>query len=77
MMGGVGVGPTAALLVRVISAVVVIVTLPAAWDAAVVFAAELVWLTGALIWGKVRCGGRYWGSQGWSGQRILGSRVSW
>lgn len=39
----------AALLVRVISAVVVVVTLPTAWDTAVVFAAELVWLTGALI----------------------------
>lgn len=46
---GKAVGHTAALLVRVISAVVVIVTLPAAWDTAVVFAAELVWLTGAFI----------------------------
>lgn len=49
---------TAALLVRVVPAVVVIVTLPAARHAAVVLAAELVRLTGALVWGRGT-----WGSQ--------------
>lgn len=45
-------GHTAALFVRVVSAVIVVITLPAARDAAVVFAAELVGLTGALVWGR-------------------------
>lgn len=42
-------GRTAALLVRVVPAVIVVVALPTARHAAVVLAAELVWLTGALI----------------------------
>lgn len=48
--GRAGRGHTAALLVRVVPAVVVVVALPAAWHAAVVLAAELVGLTGALVW---------------------------
>ena len=46
---GPGRGHTAALLVGVVPAVVVVVALPAAWHAAVVLAAELVGLTGALV----------------------------
>ena len=46
---GVGRGHTAALLVGVVPAVVIVIALPAAWHAAVVLAAELVGLTGALI----------------------------
>lgn len=46
---GMGRGHTAALLVRVVPAVVVVIALPAAWHAAVVLAAELVGLTGALV----------------------------
>ena len=41
---------TAALLIRVVPTVVVVVALPATWHAAVVLAAELVGLTGAFIW---------------------------
>lgn len=60
-------GHTAALLVRVVPTVVVIVTLPAAWHAAVVLTAELVRFTGALIWG-----GRHWGGQGPGGRQMQG-----
>lgn len=41
---------TAALLVRVVPAVVVVVALPATGHTAVVLAAELVGLTGAFVW---------------------------
>ncbi len=41
--------PTTLILVRVVPAVVVIVTLPAAGNTAVVFTAELIWLTRPLI----------------------------
>lgn len=40
---------TAALLIRVVPTVIVIVALPAARHTAVVLAAELVWFTGALV----------------------------
>ena len=46
---GMGRGNTSDLLVRVVPAVVVVIALPAAWHAAVVLAAELVGLTGALV----------------------------
>lgn len=47
---------TAALLIRVVPAVVVIVALPAPRHAAVVLAAELVGLAGAFIWGGTGTG---------------------
>lgn len=43
--------PTTLVFIRVVPAVVVIVTLPASGNAAVVFAAELVGLACALVWG--------------------------
>lgn len=42
--------PTTLVFIRVVAAVVVIVTLPAPWNAPVVLAAELVWLTRSLVW---------------------------
>lgn len=42
--------PTTLVFIRVVAAVVVIVTLPAPWNAPVVLAAKLVWLTRPLVW---------------------------
>lgn len=42
--------PTTLVFIRVVAAVVVIVTLPAPWNAPVVLAAKLVWLTSSLVW---------------------------
>lgn len=48
--------PTTLVLIRVVSAVVVIVTLPAPGNASVVLAAELVRLARPLVWASDRCG---------------------
>lgn len=42
--------PTTLVFIGVVAAVVVIVALPAPWNAPVVLAAKLVWLTGPLVW---------------------------
>lgn len=47
--GGGGRAHTAALLIRVVPTVVVIIALPATWHATVVLAAELVGLAGTLV----------------------------
>lgn len=49
---------TTLVLIRVVSAVVVVVTLPAPGNASVVLAAELVRLARALVWVSDRCGRR-------------------
>lgn len=76
------VGRTAALLVGVVATIVVVVALPAARHAAVVLAAELVWLTGALIWRRQVSGRSGTGlgqtlrsMQAWHGQAGLAGRV--